>query len=459
MDDTYTVVDEFKAGNGYITDNHELQILDNGHVLLMIYDSQIIDMSEVVAGGDTASQVTGLVIQEIDTEKNVIFEWRSWDHFQITDATHMDLTANRIDYVHGNAIEVDNDGNLLISSRHMDEITKVDRSTGEIIWRLGGRNNEFTFINDDIMFSRQHDIRRLPNGNITLFDNGNFHDPQFSRAVEYELNEEDKTAALVWEYRNSPDYYGAFMGNVQRLPSGKILIGWGGTNPNVTEVSPDGSKTFELTFIPDGIWSYRAFRAKWKGVAAAPYLWADTSGQELILHFTKFGDPDALKYRLYRGGSPDVVTIVDSTEEGSLKVAGLIEGNTYFFRVTSVNAELVESTLSNDVRYTAPLSTSLNFSEYSVPNEYFLSQNYPNPFNAGTTINYGIPADTWVTIKIFNLRGQEVTTLVNELQATGYRSIVWQGKDSSGHVVSTSLYIYILKVGELEKSGKMLFLK
>jgi hypothetical protein len=188
---------------------------------MMSYDNQKVPMDTVVSGGDPNAEVIGLVIQEIDENKNVVFQWRSWDHFEITDATHnIDLTLPSIDYVHGNAIEIDTDGNILISSRHMDEITKIDRQTGEIIWRWGGEfceNNQFTFINDPVGFSHQHDIRKLPNGNFTLFDNGNLHDPQFSRAVEYKLDEVNKTAELVWEYRNNPESYSFAMGSYRRF--------------------------------------------------------------------------------------------------------------------------------------------------------------------------------------------------------------------------------------------------
>jgi hypothetical protein len=68
---------------------------------------------------------------------------------------------------------------------------------------MGGSHNEFRFVNDSIPFSHQHAIRVLQNGNITLFDNGNFHTPSFSRAVEYKLDEATKSATLVWEYRNT----------------------------------------------------------------------------------------------------------------------------------------------------------------------------------------------------------------------------------------------------------------
>ena len=260
---TYAVVDSFRCGNGYLTDLHEFRMLPNGHALLLSYDPEQKDMSTVVAGGMKSATVIGLIIQEIDVSKNVVWQWRSWDHFQITDATHEKLTASVIDYVHGNAVDIDPDGNLLLSSRHMDEITKIDRQTGDVIWRLGGKNNQFTFVNDSIKFSHQHAIRRLSNGDITLFDNGNFHSPPFSRAAEYRLDEQNKTASLVWEFRHHPPVFGPFMGYVQLLPNGDRLIGWGGTNPTVTEVHPDGSVAYELTF-DNGVLSYRAYRFPWR---------------------------------------------------------------------------------------------------------------------------------------------------------------------------------------------------
>jgi hypothetical protein len=262
MNANYAVVDSFRVGHGYYTDLHELQLLPDGHALLMAYDGRAVDMSAVAEGGNPGAIVTGLIIQELDRAKDVVFQWRSWDHFQITDVVNHSLTAASIDYVHGNAIEKDTDGNLLISSRHMDEITKISREDGHIIWRLGGTNNEFTFVNDPEKFSHQHSIRRLPNGHVILFDNGNFHTPSHSRAVEYALDESAKTATLVWEYRNSPETYGSAMGSVERLANGNTVIGWGATGPALTEVTPEGTEVEEIT-LPDGIFSYRAFRYEW----------------------------------------------------------------------------------------------------------------------------------------------------------------------------------------------------
>lgn len=262
LDSTYTLVDSFACGNGYSTDAHDLRILPDGHILLMSYDPETVDMSAVVPGGKPAATVTGLVIQELDPARNVVFQWRSWDHFQITDATHEDLMAAAIDYVHGNALEVDADGNFLLSSRHLDEITKIDRVTGDILWRWGGKHDQFTWSGDTLKFSHQHAIRQLPNGHFTLFDNGNFHTPPFSRAVEYRVDENAHTANLVWQYRHTPDVYGSATGYVQRLSNGNTLIAWGTGKPNMTEVTSAGDMVMEMS-LPASQSTYRVYRQEW----------------------------------------------------------------------------------------------------------------------------------------------------------------------------------------------------
>jgi hypothetical protein len=268
LDSNFVIINNFTTGNGYQTDLHELLVLPNGHALMLAHDPEIVDMSKIVEGGNPYTTVIGAVIQELDQNKKVIFQWRSFDHFQVTDATREDMKAATIDAVHPNTIEVDTDGNLLLSSRHMDEITKINRQTGEVIWRWGGKNNQFKFTNDTLGFSHQHTIRRTPAGTLMLFDNGNYRTDMGSRAVEYSVDEHLKTATLVWQYWHSPDVKSIAMGSVQRLPNGNTLIGWGTASPAVTEVRPDRSIAYELQ-LPDSIVSYRAFRYPWKQLPSA----------------------------------------------------------------------------------------------------------------------------------------------------------------------------------------------
>jgi hypothetical protein len=268
LDSTYAVVDSFRCGNGYDTDLHDIVLLPDGHALLMSYDPEKVDMRPYVPKGYADAIVLGLVIQEIDRDKDVVFQWRSWDHFQITDAIGVALGGVLIDPFHGNSLDVGPGGNILLSSRHLSEVTKISRSTGEILWRLGGVNNQFRFINDPIGFSYQHDAKWLPDGHLTLYDNGVLHSPQFSRAVEYEIDEQKMTAKLVWEYRHDPDVFGFATGSVQRLSNGNTLIGWGFTTPTLTEVTPDKRVVMEMSFDP-GIASYRAYRFEWPPMKSA----------------------------------------------------------------------------------------------------------------------------------------------------------------------------------------------
>src|SRR5258706_14339435 len=108
---------------------------------------------------------------------------------------------------------------------------------------LNCANNQFTFPNDTRGFSHQHDARILPNGHLTLFDNGNNLSPQYSRALEFALDEENLVATKVWEYRHAPDVYGGFMGNVQRHPDGSTTIGWAGTPTNPPRTGLDAGGT------------------------------------------------------------------------------------------------------------------------------------------------------------------------------------------------------------------------
>lgn len=137
----------------------------------------------------------------------------------------------------------------------MDEITKIDRDTGDIIWRFGvnSLNNMFTFTNDSIGFSHQHDCRWIENGNLTLYDNGNLHSPSFSQSVEYSVDEGNLTATLVWNYINDQVIYGSAMGSSDRLPGGNTLICWGNTNPiHISEVTYSKNKALEMRF-PSGV--------------------------------------------------------------------------------------------------------------------------------------------------------------------------------------------------------------
>ena len=95
----------------------------------------------------------------------------------------------------------------------------------------------------------------------------------------------------------------------------------------------------------------------------------------------------------------------------------------------------------------------------NLPKEYNLSHNYPNPFNPETTIKIQLPKNSYVTLKIYNMLGQLVRTLVAEDKKAGYYQVVWDGRDNHGVLVANGIYLYRLKAGDYEKTRKMILLK
>jgi arylsulfotransferase ASST len=266
LDISGEIVQEYSVQADLPTQAHEFVQLENGNVLLLSQPVRIRDLSEY--GGDPEALVVEAVIQELDEDNNIVFEWRSWEHVELTDTTRIEELQYEppepVSYLHANALAVDLDGNIILSARRFDELIKIDRETGDIIWRMGGlrsKNNEFTFIDDpNFGFSGQHNIQVLENGNYLLFDNGSLHEERLSRAVEYRIDEEKSTATLVWSYDDGR--FAGSMGSVQRLANGNTLIGWGSapaTGPSVSEVTADGEVVFALS-LPESQMSYRAYR-------------------------------------------------------------------------------------------------------------------------------------------------------------------------------------------------------
>ena len=285
MDSLQNEVDSVYAQNGYIADNHDFLALPNGNYVLFAYDEQPYAMDTVVTGGDPNAVVEGLIIQELDPNHNVIFEWKSWDHFHVTDNIYLNLTNASLPFIHANAIDIDFDGHFLVSCRHLDEITKIHRTTGEIIWRFGGSQNEFNFIND-YPFTHQHSIRSLGNNRYILFDNGNYSaqytGTNISRAVEYELDTNLMTATKVWEFVHPDSLYSPSISGVQRLPNGNTLIDFGNLQwlnlgSIVTEVDANNQIVFQLEYDNGGN-LYRAQKFDWFFYTAPMPSWNCVAG-------------------------------------------------------------------------------------------------------------------------------------------------------------------------------------
>lgn len=254
-------------------ENHDFILLDDDHYVVSSYVvRKQVELNYI--GIDRKVDLVDLVLQEVQNQ-NVIFEWNSKNYPEFllnTHATYQQqlLTSNNVvDYLHFNSIFIDKkDNNFIISARHLNQVFKINRIDGNILWRLGGSNDDFNLPNEQ-KFSHQHHATVLQNGNLLLFDNGNTNSPQVTRIMEFSLDESSKLANLVWMYLPE-NRYSNFMGSAQRLENGNTFIGMGGNSldyiqankPDILEVNNSGEVIFELSFVnqPKSIFTYRAFK-------------------------------------------------------------------------------------------------------------------------------------------------------------------------------------------------------
>ncbi len=350
VDKNFNPLRSYSATNGYVTDDHELQVMADGSYFLIGDASQVVDMSRLIAGGHVAAAVLDNVVQQFTAADDLIFQWRAWDHMDILgQQPFIDLTAASLDFPHMNSVDVDEDGHILVSSRSNSECTKINRDTGEVIWRLGGTNSTLTFVNDPLNGPcQQHSFQSLGHGHYLLFDDGNLHSPPVSRAVEYVVDPVAQTATLVWQFRDVPDRYAYYMGNVQRLTNGNTHINWVLADyPKAVEVDPNGGKRLELNLTP-GYDLYRSWRAPWDGVVAVPYLIVESYPDNVTLIFNKFGDTNVSYYRIYGGTAQQPTTLLTTSPFTIAHLANLPNNQQYYFRVTAVLGDGTESGFSNE---------------------------------------------------------------------------------------------------------------
>jgi hypothetical protein len=264
LDQTYDEIKRIRFVNGFRPDLHEFRITPQDTGLLISYPIVRVDLSGV--GGVRNGLVVDSVIQEIDLETGlVLFEWHSLGKIALRESFTAPVRSSRVpwDYVHANAVSVDADGNLLVSARSTWAAYKIDRRTGAVLWRLGGKRSDFA-LGPGVRFAWQHDVQRRADGAITLFDNSAFPPVRKrSRALAVVLDEQARTATLQSARIHPRGLLAATQGNAQNLPGGGMLVGWG-SQRYFTEYDAAGAVVWDAR-VALGFESYRAYRLPWVG--------------------------------------------------------------------------------------------------------------------------------------------------------------------------------------------------
>ena len=305
VDARYAEVARFNTGNGYDVDSHEVLLTDEGTALLIAYEPVAMDLSPV--GGPRDGVVVDNVVQEVDVETGaVLLEWHSLGTVGL-DESYLDAAEpGPFDYAHVNSVGVDDDGGLLVSARHTCAVYKLDRTTGSVEWRLGGRRSDFR-LDDDAVFLKQHDARRSADGTLTLFDNGGTCGDvtrETSRGIALRLDEEEGTATLVREHAHPDELFAESQGSYQELRGGNVLLGWGSL-PRWTELTAEGDVVLDATIPPSlVVTTYRAQRARWTATPAEPpsAVLARTPTGEHAVHASWNGATEVAAWRVLTSG-------------------------------------------------------------------------------------------------------------------------------------------------------------
>ncbi|PGH26772.1 hypothetical protein AJ80_01536 [Polytolypa hystricis UAMH7299] len=341
LDQHYETIRELRAGNHKLMDKHEFHVINEETALIQVYQPVPRDLTPWGASPEQ-QWIVNAIIQELDIETGaLLFEWSSLDHVSPDEAI-LPINPGQAgsgynssdawDYFHINSVDKDSDGNYLISARDACAVHKINSTSGEIIWRLGGTNSDFA-LGPNVDFCFQHHARfvsRTDDGSeevISLYDNSahgteddqgrEVHTYPFSRGKIIKLDTTGRrnrwTASLVQAFHPPDNHHllSKSQGSTQLLPNGNVLVNWGSEGA-VTEFRADGTQIFHAYMdsgdLGVGVENYRGFRYNWTGLPnETPSLVVlrdaaagkESSGGKVTAYVSWNGDTETKAWRFY----------------------------------------------------------------------------------------------------------------------------------------------------------------
>lgn len=301
-------------GDNLNGDLHEFKITKDNTALITIYNHTTADLSSIAR-----SKIRGItdgIFQEIDIATGeLLFEWRASEHFSIEESyktytfAGFSSSVPFFDFFHINSVDKDSQGNYLVSLRHLHTIACIS-PTGETLWTLGGRHNQFRDLSNGeaTSFKWQHDARWVSEEEsiLTVFDNEesdilHIEAPQ-SQGLMIQLDVQNRTAALLHSYVSLQKTRAASQGSLQVLPeTGNVFLGWG-HSAAYSEFTSDGTLLCETHFGASWLYtfgrvaSYRAFKTMdWVGRPVDP---PDVMIQGGVLYVSWNGATEVARWEL-----------------------------------------------------------------------------------------------------------------------------------------------------------------
>ncbi len=305
LDTSYRELARVDSGFGADTaDLHEFLLTPAGTALLTVFRTVPYDLSSV--GGPKRGRVVDGVVQEVDVATgHVLFTWHSIGHVALSESYTRPSGGTAYDYFHVNSVAVEPGGKLLVSARNTHAVYEIDRRTGAVVWRLGGKRSTFS-MGAGTSFAWQHDVRRQPDGTITIFDDGAAPAVETrSRALRLRVDLATRTVTLIRSYASPDGILAKSQGNMQVLANGDVLVGWGSV-PRVTEFREDGAVVFDAA-LPKNDDSYRAYRFPWQATPATRPAVAveDRDGGDVAVFASWNGATAVARWAVLAGSNAD----------------------------------------------------------------------------------------------------------------------------------------------------------
>ena len=339
LDSSYREIRRLRAPNGFRPDLHEFLITPDDTALIISYPAIRRDLRPV--GGSRRGVVIDSVIQEIDIATGlVVFEWHSIGPIKLRETFSRPQPSPSVpfDYAHANSATLALDGDVLMSARNTWAVYKIDRASGRIRWRLGGKRSSFR-LGPGVRFAWQHDAQQRADGAITLFDNSAFPPVRKrSRALAIRLDRATRSATLESAFVHPNGLLAATQGNQQHLPHGGSLVGWG-SQRYFTEFDAAGGVLWDAR-VAIGFESYRAYRAPWVGAPRSrPAVAGVRSGDAMTVYASWNGATEVARWEVLAGGADGALAPVANAPRSGFETAIPVAARTTFVAVRALAAD------------------------------------------------------------------------------------------------------------------------
>ena len=443
---------------------------------------------------------------EFDQDGNTIWEWNMFDHIPIEeynpyDASHWNGTY--LDWSHTNSVHYDElENTIYLSIRNISRIIKIDYESGEIIWSMGDQNfmldPDFP---DEINNSRQHNAIKIENGNILFFDNGAHKSPQYSRCVEVEINEETPSAVVVWEYVLPNYMFTSSNAECDRLENGHTLISTGSSG-NLLEINENDEIVWHVNVKLNSALVKIMRNERIPNLYPSAFsilihaLTGDIADPRVVVDSTFVVEMSLINHGWVKDTFSLYIDNIDNEDTfiGSILVqansTAILSVNLLDIDLTSPMIELIlisENTpndpLNAEFRIVCDGSIpdcigcmdpeALNYNPDAVipdscdylnsiddsvlgSNGFSLGSIFPNPFNPTTTIRFNIGVGTTglLTLQVYDITGQVVETLINDIVEVGQHEIQWNANQ-----YPSGIYFVELKSAGKSETRKIIYLK